>query len=146
MAKFSTYEVPDGPHGIEVRADGAGVRAFGVVMERDVPGVVLDAIGIQGCRIRFLDKSDDAHFAEQLVARAPSLTVFQYGMNESEDGELFPLDQYRSTMKDVLEQVGTALPNSSWIAWNQRLGNEKPKTTLRNRKKAPSSIRKSDMR
>lgn len=114
-AKFSTYEVPDGPHSIEVRADGAGVRAFGVVMERDVPGVVLDAIGIQGCRIRFLDKSDDAHFAEQLVVRAPSLTVFQYGMNESEDGEIFPLDQYAATMKDVLKQVRTALPNSSCL-------------------------------
>lgn len=115
VSKFSTYDVPDGPHGIEVRADGAGVRAFGVVMERDVPGVVLDAIGIQGCRIRFLDKSDDKHFAEQLVARAPALTVFQYGMNESEDGELFPLDQYASTMKDVLKQVRTALPNSSCL-------------------------------
>lgn len=115
MSKFSTYEVPDGPHGIEVRADGAGVRAFGVVMERDVPGVVLDAIGIQGCRIRFLDKSDDAHFAEQLKARNPALTVFQYGMNESEDGELFPLDQYASTMRDVLRQVRAALPNSSCL-------------------------------
>lgn len=114
-SKFSTYEVPDGPHMIEVRADGPGVRAFGVVMERDEPGVVLDAIGIQGCRIRFLDKSDDAHFAEQLKARDPSLTVFQYGMNESEDGELFPLDQYASTMKDVLKQVRTALPNSSCL-------------------------------
>ncbi len=115
VSKFSTYEVADGPHGIEVRADGAGVRAFGVVMERDVPGVVLDAIGIQGCRIRFLDKSDDAHFAEQLRARDPSLTVFQYGMNESEDGEIFPLDQYESTMKSVLKQVRTALPNSSCL-------------------------------
>jgi lysophospholipase L1-like esterase len=114
-AKFSTYPVPDGPHGLEVRAEGAGVRAFGVVMERDTPGVVLDAIGIQGCRIRFLDKSDDAHFAEQLQARNSSLTVFQYGMNESEDGELFPLDQYESTMRDVLKQVRTAQPNSSCL-------------------------------
>ncbi len=114
-AKFSTYDVPDGPHELEVRADGAHVRAFGVVMERDVPGVVLDSIGIQGCRIRFLDKSDDGHFAEQLRSRDPALTVFQYGMNESEDGELFPLDQYASTMKDVLTQVRTALPNGSCL-------------------------------
>ncbi len=70
-----------------------GVRAFGVWMERDTPGWCSTRIGIQGCRIRFLDKSDDAHFAEQLRARSPSLTVFHYGMNESEDGELFPLDQ-----------------------------------------------------
>ena len=86
------------------------MRAFGVWMERDEPGVVLDAIGIQGCRIRFLDQSDDAHFAEQLRLRDPQLTVFQYGMNESEDGELFPLDQYASTMKAVLQQVKAALP------------------------------------
>lgn len=115
VSKFSTYDVPDGPHELEVRADGPHVRAFGVVMERDTPGVVLDAIGIQGCRIRFLDKSDDAHFAEQLRARDPALTVFQYGMNESEDGELFPLDQYASTMKEVLRQVRAALPNSSCL-------------------------------
>ncbi|EYF06052.1 GDSL-type esterase/lipase family protein [Chondromyces apiculatus] len=112
---LKTYEVPDGPHELEVRALGPNVRAFGVWMERNVPGVVLDAIGIQGCRIRFLDKSDDAHFAEQLKMRSPSLTVFQFGMNESEDGELYPLDQYEATMKAVLEQVRTALPGASCL-------------------------------
>lgn len=112
---FRTYDVPDGPHTLEVRANGPNVRTFGVVLERDTPGVVLDAIGIQGCRIRFLDKSDDTHFAEQLQARAPNLTVFQYGMNESEDGELFPLDQYEATMRDVLRQVKAALPESSCL-------------------------------
>lgn len=112
---FRTYEVPDGPHTIEVRANGPNVRTFGVTMERDSPGVVLDAIGIQGCRMRFLDKSDDAHFAEQLRARAPNLVVFQYGMNESEDGELFPLDQYESTLRDVLRQVRAAIPESSCL-------------------------------
>ena len=114
-ARQRVYEVPDGPHELEVRAEGPGVRAFGVTMERDVPGAVLDAIGIQGCRVRFLDKSDDAHFAEQLRTRDPALTVFQYGMNESEDGELFPLDQYESTMKAVLVQVREALPKSACL-------------------------------
>lgn len=112
---FKTFEVPDGAHELEVRPLGANVRAFGVWMERDEPGVVLDAIGIQGCRIRFLDQLDDAHWAEQLKARDPSLTVFEYGMNESEDGELFPLDQYASTMKAVLAQVRAALPNGSCL-------------------------------
>jgi lysophospholipase L1-like esterase len=107
------YAVPDGAHELEVRAEGPGVRAFGVAMERDVPGAVLDAIGIQGCRIRFLDKSDDAHFAEQLRMRDPSLVVFQYGMNESEDGELYPLDQYEATMKELLQKVRGALPSAS---------------------------------
>ncbi|HVY44610.1 MAG TPA: hypothetical protein VHB21_01975 [Minicystis sp.] len=110
---FRRYDVPEGAHELEVRANSANVRAFGVWMENDGPGVVLDAIGIQGCRIRFLGKSDEAHFAEQLVARDPSLTVFEYGMNESEDGELYPLDQYEATMKDVLVRVKKALPRAS---------------------------------
>lgn len=112
---IKVFDVPDGPHDLELRTRNAGVRAFGVWMERDGPGVVVDALGIQGCRIRFLDKMDDAHWAEQLRLRAPSLVVFQYGMNESEDGELFPLDEYESTMRAVLEQVRTALPDSSCL-------------------------------
>ena len=110
-----SYAVPDGEHALEVRALSANARAFGVWMERDEPGVVVDAIGIQGCRMRFLDQSDDAHFAEQLRLRDPALTVFQYGMNESEDGELFPLDQLEATMKAVLVQVKAALPRSSCL-------------------------------
>lgn len=110
-----SYAVPDGEHELEVRANTANARAFGVWMERDEPGVVLDSIGIQGCRIRFLDQSDDAHFAEQLRLRDPALTVFEYGMNESEDGELYPLDQYEATMKAVLAQVKAALPRSSCL-------------------------------
>jgi lysophospholipase L1-like esterase len=108
-----TYAVPDGEHELEVKVLSANVRAFGVWMERDAPGVVLDAIGIQGCRIRFLDQIDDAHFAEQLRLRDPKLTVFEYGMNESEDGELYPLDQYEATMKAVLAQAKAALPDGA---------------------------------
>jgi lysophospholipase L1-like esterase len=109
------YAVPDGPHELEVRAASANLRAFGVWMERDVPGVVLDAIGIQGCRIRMLGLTDGAHFAEQLRLRDPALTVFEYGMNESEDGEKYPLDQYEATMKAVLQQVRAALPKAACL-------------------------------
>ncbi len=110
-----TYAVPDGEHELEVRAMSGNVRAFGVWMERDEPGVVLDAIGIQGCRVRFLDQSDDAHLAEQLKLRDASLNVFQYGMNESEDGEAYPLDQYEATMKSLLMQFKAAMPQASCL-------------------------------
>jgi lysophospholipase L1-like esterase len=112
---FAKFDVPEGEHELEVRALSANVRAFGVTMERDEPGVVLDAIGIQGCRIRFLGKSDDAEFREQLAERDPSLIVFEYGMNESEDGELYPLDQYEQTMKAVLENARKGVPNASCL-------------------------------
>lgn len=107
--------VPDGPHTFEILTKRGASRLFGVVLERDAPGVVLDAIGIQGARIRFLDKQDDAHFAEQLAARAPNLIVYQFGANESADGYLYSMEDYHRTMKAVLEQAKRAVPQASCL-------------------------------
>jgi hypothetical protein len=81
--------VPDGPHELELQTLAGESRLFGVVLERDGPGVVLDALGVQGARIRFLDKQDDAHWAEVLRWRAPDLLVYEFGANESGDGFVY---------------------------------------------------------
>src|SRR5690606_32002819 len=112
---YETVEVPDGEHEIEVVTEGGTTRMFGVVLERDVPGVVLDALGVQGARIRFLDKQDDAHWAEQLGWRKPDLIVYQFGANESGDGFAYPMSEYYATMVAVLEQGRRALPQSSCL-------------------------------
>jgi lysophospholipase L1-like esterase len=88
---------------------------FGVVMERDQPGVVLDALGVQGARIRFLDKQNDEHWAEQLTARKPNLVIYQFGANESGDGYAYPMDEYNETMTAVLEQGRRAVPEASCL-------------------------------
>lgn len=108
-------EVADGPHMMEVLTAERFTRTFGVVLERDVPGVVLDAIGIQGARIRFLDKQDDAHWAEQLQLRRPNLLVYQFGANESGDGFAYSMEDYHRTMKAVLEQGQRAVPNAGCL-------------------------------
>lgn len=110
-----TIEVPDGEHMLELAVKGRETRAFGVVLERDTPGVVLDALGVQGARIRFLDKQDDAHWASELGWRKPNLLVYQFGANESGDGYAYPMDEYLRTMKLVLEQGKRALPESSCL-------------------------------
>jgi len=112
---YETVEVPDGEHEIEVVTEGGTTRMFGVVLEREGPGVVLDALGVQGARIRFLDKQDDAHWAEQLKWRQPNLFVYQFGANESGDGFAYPMDEYYKTMVAVLEQGRKALPGSSCL-------------------------------
>ena len=112
---YETVEVPDGEHEIEVVTEGGTTRMFGVVLERNVPGVVLDALGVQGARIRFLDKQDDAHWAEQLAWRKPDLLVYQFGANESGDGFAYPMSEYYKTMLAVLEQGRRALPQSSCL-------------------------------
>jgi len=108
-------DVNDGEHEFEIYTKSGVSRTFGVVLERDVPGVVLDALGVQGARIRFLDKQDDAHWAEQLAWRKPNLLIYEFGANESGDGFLYSMADYHRTMKDVLVQGQRALPNSSCL-------------------------------
>ncbi len=108
-------DVPDGEHLLELAVKGPETRAFGVVLERDQPGVVLDALGVQGARIRFLDQQDDEHWAAELKWRKPNLLVYQFGANESGDGYAYPMDEYLRTMKLVLEQGKRALPESSCL-------------------------------
>lgn len=107
--------VADGPHELELQTLTGESRLFGVVLERDGPGVVLDALGVQGARIRFLDKQDDAHWAEVLRWRAPDLLVYQFGANESSDGFVYSMADFHRTMHDVLAQAKTALPQASCL-------------------------------
>jgi len=114
-ARAFELRVPDGPHELELQTLAGESRLFGVVLERDGPGVVLDALGVQGARIRFLDKQDDAHWAEALRWRAPELLVYQFGANESSDGFVYSMADFHRTMHDVLAQAKTALPQASCL-------------------------------
>ncbi|MEO8902161.1 MAG: hypothetical protein ABI488_09800 [Polyangiaceae bacterium] len=112
---YFSLDVPDGEHEFEIFTKSGVTRAFGAVLERDGPGVVLDALGVQGARIRFLDKQDDVHWAEQLAWRKPDLLIYEFGANESGDGFLYSMADYHRTMKDVLTQGQRALPGSSCL-------------------------------
>ncbi len=125
--KKVAYEVvtaPDGPHKCEVRTTtDKPTRLFGMRMERDVPGVTLSALGITGARARFLDKEDDAHWAEVLHAAKPDLVVLAFGTNEITDGRMAfdengqlskdPMGDYDRNLKKVMDQVHAALPDAS---------------------------------
>ena len=112
---YFSLDVPDGEHEFELYTKSGVTRAFGVVLERDTPGVVVDALGVQGARIRFLDKQDDAHWAEQLAWRRPDLLIYEFGANESGDGFVYSMADYHRTMKDVIAQGQRALPESSCL-------------------------------
>jgi lysophospholipase L1-like esterase len=110
QARFAEVNVPDGEHELELLTARGTTRLFGVVLERDGPGVVLDAIGLVGARIRTLDESNDANFAEALAWRRPNLVTFQFGANESGDGFAYPMPQYHATMRALIEKVQAAVP------------------------------------
>ncbi|MBK9000258.1 MAG: hypothetical protein IPM35_31455 [Myxococcales bacterium] len=127
---YEELRVPDGEHELELVTTAGTTRAFGVVMERDGPGIVLDAVGIQGARVRFLDKQDDAHWADTLRWRKPDLLIYQFGANESGDGFAYPMDEYFRTMKDVLEQGKRARPEMGCLVLGAMDRAEKKGTTL----------------
>jgi len=108
-------EVPDGPHDFHLSVAKGPVRAFGTWMERDVPGVVHDSIGVQGARLRFLDQSNDEHFAEALRTRNPHLVILEFGLNESADGFGYPMERYRETSITVMNKIRAALPNAACL-------------------------------
>jgi len=80
---WAIVEVPDGPHSFEVRAIGGGqARAYGVVLERDGPGVVWDGMALIGSFTSRLGEFDPAHLAAQLGQRDLDLMVFTFGGND----------------------------------------------------------------
>jgi len=109
-AAFAEIQVPDGPHDLDLRVRGGMVRLFGVALERDAPGVVLDAVGIVGARVRTLLDNDATHFSEALAWRKPNLLVFQFGANESGDGFAYPMPEYHRTMKETIARMSAAVP------------------------------------
>lgn len=67
---------------IEVRASGGRVRAYGLVLENEGPGVVWDGLPMVGAFTRRLLALDEAHFTRQVARRNPDLVVLNYGGND----------------------------------------------------------------
>ncbi|MFC1643066.1 hypothetical protein ACFL5O_10355 [Myxococcota bacterium] len=112
---YETIRVPEGEHELELVTARGSVRAFGVAMERDHPRVVLDAIGIQGARARFLGQQNRTSFQAQLRWRIPNLIVYQFGANESADGFAYPMQDYYRTLLEVLLQGKQAVPDAGCL-------------------------------
>lgn len=112
---YASLEVPDGAHRVELRtaADGP-VRVFGVALERDRSGVILDTLGIPGTRARDHLYWDDAFYREHLARRKPNLVVLSYGTNESGDDDV-PLEQYEADLRRVLQRVREVTPEASCL-------------------------------
>ncbi len=81
-----SIQAPDGPHQIEFRyTRGGPVTFYGVVVERDRPGVVYDSLGLVGARANRLLNFDESHIRSQLEQRGVNLLVLGFGGNEASD-------------------------------------------------------------
>lgn len=76
------FEVPDGAHDLTVRVNQGRGRLYGVVLEREGPGVVWDGLSNLGAFTGRMLKADPAHLQAQVERRALNLLVFQFGGND----------------------------------------------------------------
>lgn len=113
VSRKRSFEVPDGPAKMTLKAVGNGdLRCFGVVLEREGPGVSYDALGALGARMRLWEAQDEAHWKEQMELRDPGLVILQFGTNESEDG-FVNAEVYEKTVRTVVERLKRAAPRAS---------------------------------
>ncbi len=79
---YEVFDVPDGEHAIAVRVNQGRGRLYGVVLEREGPGVVWDGLSNLGAFTGRMLKADPAHMRAQIDRRDPALLVFQFGGND----------------------------------------------------------------
>jgi lysophospholipase L1-like esterase len=101
------------PISIKLRGDGE-VRLFGAVLEREQPGVVVDALGVGGTRAANMLVWDVPGWQQAIQARAPDLFVLAYGANECMD-EDEPIETYRENLATVLGRMKETLPAASCL-------------------------------
>lgn len=111
---YFAFERPEEQHTVEIRPLGNGeVRLFGMTMERDSPGVVVDTLGIGGTRAANLLKWDSEVWADNVRHRDPSLVILAYGTNEATDER--SISTYETQLREVVARVQAAAPDASCL-------------------------------
>jgi lysophospholipase L1-like esterase len=102
-------------HTLDVMVTRPGiVRVLGVDVQRDAPGVIYDALGINGARLRRMLQWDWRVLSSNLSHTAPDLIILAYGSNEVGDADL-NLDEYRERFVTLLAQLREAAPRASLL-------------------------------
>jgi len=79
--RFS-FDLPDGPHRVDVISGSKLVRLLGAILERSTPGVVVDSIGIGGVNSELLVRADRDLVVQTLKLRKHDLFVLLTGAIE----------------------------------------------------------------
>ena len=113
VSRVHQVHVPDGEAKLAVHAMGGGpVRLFGMALERDTPGVVVDALGSHAAMAVYWQRQDRDHWRDQLALRDPALIVFQYGTNESDLWKL-DRDEYEHALAGLIDELREVAPHAS---------------------------------
>lgn len=138
------FSVPDGPHSFELRAAGNGLsRGYGLVLERDVPGVVWDELSLIGSFTQRLDYQDPEHLGWQLRRRNVDLMVFIFGGNDvqREYGDLkTTMQPYENEYTRVLRKFRAGRPEASCMVMSLIDHGTRVENTVRTRSIVPRLV------
>jgi lysophospholipase L1-like esterase len=111
--------VEPGRHSFSVRAAGGGnVRAYGVVLENDGPGVVWDGMAMIGGSSRGLRTQNPEHIASQIRHRDLDLMVFMFGGNDMQRNYVdlkHSMQPYYDEFGDVLKHFRAGKPDAACL-------------------------------
>ena len=113
----SVWTVPLGKpvRSVRLRAAGGGLSMlYGVSLERDAPGLVLDALGLVGLRARRWRKADEQHLSDQVAARGLDLIVVAFGGNERVDSNL-TVDRHATEIGETVRRFRGGAPSASCL-------------------------------
>ncbi len=111
---YFSIDLPEGAHTIEVQPKGNGeVRLFGVSVERDTPGVVVDTLGIGGTRASNMLQWAPEVWYDNIRRRNPDLITLAYGTNEANSG--ISEAAYRERLTGVLTRLKEAAPHAACL-------------------------------
>ena len=114
-AAVHVVAVPDGQHAMELRTLGDGpVRLFGVALEREQSGVIVDQLGLAGAKARHMGLWDEEVWSALLAWRRPDLIALSYGNNEGDDHHL-TLDAHVRHFEAAIERVQRHFPEASCL-------------------------------
>lgn len=98
---------------LELLTLGGAPRFYGLTVEGTEPGLVLDAVGIDGARLATALAWGEGSFEAALRARAPSLVALAFGTNEAFDADR--VEKYRAQYQAVLARIRIAAPNADCL-------------------------------
>lgn len=112
---YHRFTLPEGQHEVEIKLDGNGeVRVFGMTIEREQPGVVVDTLGIGGTRAANMLQWNEEIWADNVAHRDPDLVTLFYGTNEATDEDQ-PIAVYERDLRQVLQRLSTVAPRASCL-------------------------------
>ena len=95
-----------------------GARVFGVAVEREVPGVVVDTIGVPAASARlYVEGADPSLFVSQVADRSPALVALMLGGNETRGLAYGTITEARFEEKLValLDRLREAAPKAACL-------------------------------